>query len=118
LRFKLLGPFLGSKNTGRIYFPAYPEQRNGDDTFGLLQDALGVRRTRFYVVGYYNLVDELDVAETSALQHIVDAWSSVDMLQVQAPECTVQATNDDLVLSGRPVMTINARGEVRSANDP
>jgi hypothetical protein len=118
LRFKLTGPFLGSKNTGRIYFPAYPEQRSGDDAFGLLQDALGVPRTRFYVLGYYNLVDELDAAETSALQDIVDAWSSVDMLQVQAGECIIQATNDDLVLSGRAVMRINARGEVRPASDP
>ena len=111
LRCKLLGPFLGSKNTGRIYFPAYPERRNGDDTFALVQDALGVRRTRLYLLGYYNLVDELDAAETSALQDIVDAWGGVEMLHVCSGECIIQATNDDLVLSGRAVVRIDARVE-------
>lgn len=109
LRFTLRGPFMGSKNTGRIYFPAYPECRNGDEVFALVQDALGVPRTRFYVLGYYNLVDVLDAAETAALQEIVDAWSAVDMLQVQADACLIQATNDDLVLSGRAVIRIDAR---------
>jgi hypothetical protein len=111
LRFKLTGPFLGAKNTGRIYFPAYPECRGGEDTFGLVQDALGVARSRLYVLGYYNLIDELDAAETSALQDIVDAWAAVDLLHVQADACVIQATNDDLVLSGRALMRIDARAD-------
>ena len=112
LRFKLLGPFLGSKNTGRIYFPAYPEKVGGQDVFGLIQDALGVARTRFYVLGYYNLVEELDPKETSALQRIVDE-NQVEMLRVQSEACFIQATNDDLVLSGRAVIAIDASGAVR-----
>ena len=114
LRFRLLGPFLGSKNTGRIYFPAYPENMDGQDVFGLIQDALGVRRTRFYVLGYYNLVEELDPEETSALWRIVEDWSQVEMLRVESDACFIQATNDDLVLSGRAVIAIDARGEVRA----
>jgi hypothetical protein len=113
LRFRLRGPFLGSRNTGRIYFPAYPECRDGEDTFGLIQDALGVARTRLYVLGYYNLADELDVEETSALQRIVDVWGEAEVLQVEAGHCFIQATNDDLVLSGRALIEIDARGEAR-----
>jgi hypothetical protein len=113
-RFKLRGPFLGSKNTGRSYFPAYPQDVGGDDAFGLIQDALGVARTRFYVLGYYNLVDELDPGETSALQHIVDAWSKAEILHVQSDDCVIQATNDDLVLSGRALVRIDARGQVQA----
>jgi hypothetical protein len=116
LRFKLLGPFLGSKNTGRIYFPAYPENIDGQDVFGLIQDALGVRRTRLYVLGYYNLVEELDPEQTSALQRIVDE-NQVEMLRVQSEVCFVQATNDDLVLSGRSVIAIDASGAVRPVGD-
>jgi hypothetical protein len=112
LRFRLLGPFLGSKNTGRIYFPAYPECVDGKDVFGLIQDALGVAQTRFYVLGYYNLVEELDPEETSALQRIVDEHQ-VEILGVQSDVCFIQATNDDLVLSGRAVIAIDANGEVR-----
>jgi hypothetical protein len=112
LRFKLLGPFLGSKNTGRIYFPAYPENVDGQDVFGLIQDALGVARTRFYVLGYYNLAEELAAEETSALQHIVDE-NQAEVLRVQSEACFIQATNDDLVLSGRAVIAIDASGAVR-----
>jgi hypothetical protein len=113
LRFKLLGPFLGSKNTGRIYFPAYPENLGGQDVFGLVQDALGVRRTRLYVLGYYNLAEELDPEEACALQRIVEDWSQVEMLRVQSDVCFIQATNDDLVLSGRAVIAVDASGAVR-----
>jgi len=113
VRFRLLGPFLGFKNTGRIYFPAYPESVGGQDAFGLIQDALGVPRTRFYVLGYYNLLDELDLDQTSALQRIVDAWSHIKICDVQSNTCLIQATNDDLVLSGRPVIGIDASGQVR-----
>src|SRR5512134_633047 len=59
LCFRLGGPFVGNKTLGRIYFPVYPQAIDGDDSFGLVQDAVGGVRTRFYVVGYYNLVDEL-----------------------------------------------------------
>ena len=103
---------LGSKNTGRIYFPAYPEIVDGQDVFGLIQDALGVRRTQLYVLGYYNLVEELDPEETSELQRIVDE-NQAEVLRVQSEVCFIQATNDDLVLSGRAVIAIDTSGQVR-----
>ena len=70
LSFRLGGPFVGNKNLGRIYFPVYPQAIDGDNSFGVIQDAVGGARTRFYVAGYYNLVDELDAAETADLARV------------------------------------------------
>jgi hypothetical protein len=109
LSFRLGGPLAGNKNLGRIYFPVYPEAVDGDDAFGLVQDAVGRPRTRFYVVGYYNLVEELDAAETAELGRWLERWGSTTILETKLSALIVQATNDDLTLSGRPVTVIEAR---------
>lgn len=109
LSFRLGGPFVGNKNHGRIYFPVFPQAIDGDDSFGLIQDAVGGARTRFYVVGYYNLIDELDAAETADLAHILERWESATILETELSGLVVHATNDDLALSGRPVITVAAQ---------
>ena len=113
LSLRLGGPFAGNKNLGRLYFPVYPQRVNGNDAFGLIQDTAGARRTRFYSVGYYNLVDELDVAETAALARLIDEWGPRTVAEVPVTSFVVHATNDDLALSGRPVITIGADGSVQ-----
>jgi hypothetical protein len=113
LSLRLGGPFAGNKNLGRLYFPVYPQRVNGDDAFGLIQDAAGAARTRFYSVGYYNLVEELDVAETDALAKLIHYWNSRIIAEVPVPSFVVHATNDDLALSGRPVITIALDGIAR-----
>jgi hypothetical protein len=106
--FRLGGPFIGNKNTGRIYFPAYPREIDGEDAFALIQDAAGAARTRFYAIGYYHLVDQLDPRETADLAALLDHWRSVILAEVQVASLVVHATNDNLALSGRPLIIIDA----------
>ena len=40
----LKGPFLGTRNTGRIYFPVYPQKIRDEDAFALVQKSIGVSR--------------------------------------------------------------------------
>lgn len=107
--FRLGGPFIGNKNTGRIYFPAYPREIDGEDAFALIQDAARAPRTRFYAVGYYHLVDQLDSRETADLAALLDRWRSATLAEVQVGSLVVHATNDNLALSGRPLITIGAK---------
>ena len=109
LSFRLGGPLAGNKNLGRLYFPVYPQTVDGEDAFGLIQDVIGRPRTRFYVVGYYNLVDELDATETAELARWLDSWGPATVLETKLSALIIQATNDDLALSGRPVTVIEAR---------
>jgi hypothetical protein len=106
---RLKGPFIGAKNFGRMYFPAYPVVRTGDDAYALLQNAVGVRRTGFYAMGYYNFVDELDGAETAELAGIVDAFADRIVLEAEPDEVWIMATHDDLALSARVVTRIATR---------
>lgn len=109
LSFRIGGPFVGSKNTGRIYFPVYPQVIAGEDALALIQDAVGAARTRFYVIGYYNLIDPLDAIETADLARIIKHWSPATLAEVALSALVLHATNDDLALSGRPFITIDAR---------
>lgn len=113
LSLRLGGPFAGDKNLGRLYLPVYPRRLNGDDAFGVIQDAAGTRRTRFYSVGYYNLVEELDAAETASLARLIDRWGPRTVAELPVTSFVVHATNDDLALSARPVITIGADGSVQ-----
>jgi hypothetical protein len=113
LSLRLGGPFAGNRNIGRLYFPVYPQLVNGDDAFGLVQDAAGAARTRFYSVGYYNLAEELDTAETAALADLIGRWSTRTIAEVPVTSFVVHATNDDLALSGRPVITVGFDGTTR-----
>jgi hypothetical protein len=51
----LKGPFQGTRNTGRIYFPVYPQNIRGEDPFALVQKSIGVTPTKLYLVGYYHM---------------------------------------------------------------
>jgi hypothetical protein len=107
--FRLGGPFIGSKNIGRIYFPAYPQEIHGEDAFALVQDAAGATRTRLYVVGYYHLLDQLDRKETADLGQLIEHWSSKTLAELHVESLVVHVTNDNLALSGRPFITIEAK---------
>ena len=63
---ELRGLFSGNVNRGRLYLRAYPESRDGENVFRQIQRSLGGRETDLYVVGLYNMTDDLDAAETSA----------------------------------------------------
>jgi hypothetical protein len=97
----LKGPFLGDRNTGRIYFPVYPQTVGGEDAFALVQKSVGVSPTRLYLVGYYHMRDELDPLETKELAELIDRWRDRVVVRTTIPFLELYATNDDLALSAR-----------------
>lgn len=97
----LKGPFQGTRNTGRIYFPVYPQKIRSEDPFAQVQKSIGVAPTRLYLVGYYHMSQELDPLETSELAELVDRWRDRIVVRTTIPFLELHATNDDLALSAR-----------------
>ena len=106
LRFRVGGPFVGTRNRGRIYFTLFPEWIDEGDVFSLLQEALGVARTRLYVVGYYNLTDELTGDESADLAAFLATWADATVAELSAPTLTILATHDDLALESEVLANI------------
>jgi hypothetical protein len=105
----LKGPFLGTRNTGRIYFPVYPQMIGGEDAFALVQKHLGLSPTKLYLVGYYHLREELDPRETSELAELIDQWRDRMLVETTIPSLQIFAVHDDLALSARVHAKILAR---------
>jgi hypothetical protein len=103
---RVLGPFIGSKNCGRIYLPVVPEKVLGEQVFGLLQKLLGLPVSGFYAIGLLNFTDELTYAQTRDLQQVVEKWKQEVLAEVRVSRLQILATNDDLVLSGRSVIDV------------
>jgi hypothetical protein len=106
LTVELRGLFSGSLNIGRLYIRAYPEKRSGIDMFRRLQQIMGCRETMLYVVGLYNLVDDLEAAEAAALARLIDRWWDKPIARFHVPALWLLAAYDDLVLDGEIVETI------------
>ena len=98
--YRVGGPIIGQKNTGRIYFPVFPEDRNGENSFHALQGAIGKPRTDIFLVGYYSLFDHLNVQQTAELAKLLEQFAASTLLESIGREVWLLATNDDLVLSG------------------
>jgi hypothetical protein len=105
----LKGPFIGDRNFGRIYFPVYPQQIDGEDAFALVQESIGIAATRLYVVGYYHMRSELDVTETAELAQLLDQWRDRVIVTTTISALEIYATNDDLALSARVHARISAK---------
>lgn len=105
---KLRGPYIGNKNTGRIYLPAYPQVIGEDDPLGLLQDAISRPRSKFYAMGYFNLLDELSPDETDELASLIASWANVALAEIRVDELALLETHDDLVLASRRIADIHA----------
>src|SRR6476661_6791857 len=106
----LKGPFQGTRNTGRIYFPVYPQKIGGEDAFALVQKSLGLPPTKLYLVGYYHMRNELDPLETRELAELIDQWRDRIVVKTTVPLLELHATNDDLALSARTHAKMWARG--------
>jgi hypothetical protein len=106
----LKGPFLGTRNTGRIYFPVYPQKVGDEDAFALVQKRIGVSPTKLYLVGYYHMREELDPLETSELSELIGQWRDRIVVRTTIPFLELYATNDDLALSARVHAKIAAKG--------
>lgn len=100
-RYRLGGVFMGTVNTGRVYFKVYPEASGAGHAFGEIQSQLGFKDTHFFLVGYFNLTDHLDEAETEALCSILCHFRDETFWEDNLTELWVISTQDDLVLSGR-----------------
>jgi hypothetical protein len=105
----LKGPFIGDRNFGRIYFPVYPQQIDGRDAFASVQQGIGMSPTRLYVVGYYHMRSELDVAETAELAELIDQWRERVIATTTISALEIYATNDDLALSARIHARVSAK---------
>jgi hypothetical protein len=105
----LKGPFLGTRNTGRIYFPVYPQKIGDEDAFALMQKSIGVSPTKLYLVGYYHMRNELDPLETRELAELIDQWRDRIVVRTTVPFLELYATNDDLAFSARVYARIGAK---------
>jgi hypothetical protein len=95
---ELRGLFSGNVNRGRLYLRAYPEKRDGLNMFHRIQQVLGRRMTNLYVVGIYNLTDDLDASECSILSALLARWWDRSIVTFQAEALWLLGASDDLVL--------------------
>jgi hypothetical protein len=100
LRIDIRGLFSGNLNLGRLYFRVYPERRNGRNPVRQIQGILGQKETDLYVVGCFNLTDDLDADEAVALERIIERWWNRSILRLEVDRLRLLAAMDDLVLDG------------------
>ena len=103
---RIMGPFLGTRNTGRIYLPVVPEIVRGEHAFGLIQRLLGLPVTGFYAVGVFNLDDELDQNQVRELHDVVERWKHETLAELRVTHLQILATHDDLALSARVLVDV------------
>jgi hypothetical protein len=95
---ELRGMFSGNVNQGRLYLRLYPENRDGANPIHAIQAAFGRQPGDLYLVGLYNLTDDLDAGETAALAALIERWWDVPLLRCEAKALWVLGACDDLVL--------------------
>ena len=106
IRVQLRGFFSGNLNVGRLYLRTYPERRDGENLFQRIQTILGRPQTKLYLVGMFNLLDDLDASETAELLTLVqEAWDR-EIADLTVTELWVLCAADDLVLDSEIVMRI------------
>lgn len=107
IHVELRGLFSGSVNRGRLYLRAYPESRHGENVFRHIQRSLGCRETDLYVVGLYNMTDDLDAEEAAAVASLIDRWWNRTILQFTVDHLWLMGACDDLVLDSTLAETIS-----------
>lgn len=95
---ELRGLFSGNVNRGRLYLRAYPQARDGANPFQAIQSAFGRQPGDLYLVGLYNLIDDLDAGEAEALAALIARWWEVPLLRFEATALWLLGARDDLVL--------------------
>jgi hypothetical protein len=106
IHVELRGVFSGNVNKGRLYLRAYPESRNGENVFRQVQRSIGCRETDLYVVGLYNLMDDLDAVEAAALASLIERWWNRTILRFDIDHLWLMGASDDLVLDSAIAKTI------------
>lgn len=95
---ELRGLFSGNVNRGRLYLRVYPQARDGANPFQAIQSAFGRQPGDLYLVGFYNLTDDLDTGEATALAALIARWWEVSLLRFEATTLWLLGARDDLVL--------------------
>lgn len=95
---ELRGLFSGNVNRGRLYLPVYPEKRAGRNMLQEVQAAFGRTPGDLWLVGLYNLTDDLDAKETATLADIISRWWNRSLLSLAVTAFQVMGASDDLVL--------------------
>ena len=95
---ELRGLFSGTVNHGRLYIRAYPERRGGTNLFGAVQSAFGRRASDLYLVGVWNLTDDLDPDEAASLRKMIERWWERPLLRFEVDRLWILGSSDDLVL--------------------
>jgi hypothetical protein len=106
---ELRGLFSGRINVGRLYARAYPERRDGANMFQRIQDILGCRRTDLYLVGLYNLTDDLEPGEAAVLSQMIERWWDRPLVRFDANALWLLRATDNLVLDSNVVEALALR---------
>lgn len=101
LAVELRGLFSGTVNVGRLYLKVHPARWDGGNAVHAIQAALGRPASDLYLVGLWNLVDDLDAAEAAALADLVEAWWDRPILRLAVDALWLLSARDDLVLDSR-----------------
>ncbi len=102
IRLELRGLFSGTRNIGRLYLRVYPEARGAPHSLHAVQQILGRPRTEVFLVGLYNLTDDLTVAQAAELNTLITDWWDATLVQWTATELWLLGARDDLVLDADP----------------
>jgi hypothetical protein len=106
VRVELRGLFTGNVNLGRLYFKVHPERRAGRNVFHDIQRAFDRPETDLFVVGVYNLTDDLEPKEAATLKTLIDRWWDRPILRYRIDRLWLLQARDDLVLDGGIAQTI------------
>lgn len=98
LQVELRGLFSGAMNLGRLYLRIHPEQRDGVNMIQQIQRSFGRSETDLYLVGLFNLVEDLDAPEAAALMTLIDRWWDRPLLRLELDHLWLLGATDDLVL--------------------
>ncbi|MBD3844985.1 hypothetical protein IED13_04695 [Bosea sp. SSUT16] len=107
---ELRGLFSGNVNRGRLYLPVYPQKRDGANMLHKVQAAFGRPPGDLWLVGLYNLTEDLDAAETAALAALIECWRDVALLRFTPRELWLLGADDDLVLDSQVAETLPLGG--------
>lgn len=102
--------FCGNINVGRLYFSVYPESRNGQNVVQRIQGIMGRPETDLYVVGVFNLIDNLNAEEAADLSSATERWWGRPILRFQADHLWLLGSADDLALHSKVVETLSLVG--------
>lgn len=114
----LRGLFSGNVNRGRIYLRVYPEKRDGQNPVHDVQAAFDRPPGDLYLVGLYNLTDDLDASETAALAEIIARWWDVSLLRFTVADLWLLGACDDLVLDSQIADTLPLRAGEHASPKP